>query len=143
MNSGVASVDNWRGEYIGVHRPLKQSISKEINSAEHDIFASPVIDAGCATVIMNVFYENLPRVFCHVNAITYYIMYCMKRITKEAKYRNEFAKKCVGIRRCSRHSRCSRRSRCSGVPLWIPFHVLGDALMSMYAHVQLRKPIRF
>ena len=38
-SSGVASVDNWRGEYsyIRVHKPLKQSISKEINSAEHDI----------------------------------------------------------------------------------------------------------
>ena len=37
--SGVASVNNWRGEYsyIRVHRPSKQSISKEINDAKHDI----------------------------------------------------------------------------------------------------------
>ena len=54
--SGVASVDNWRGEYsyTRVHKPLKQSISKEINSAEHDIwiFAPPIIDAGYATAHM-------------------------------------------------------------------------------------------
>ena len=37
-SSGVASFDNWRGEYsyICVHRPEKQSISKEINDAKHD-----------------------------------------------------------------------------------------------------------
>ena len=51
--SGVASVNNGRGEYsyIRVHRPSKQSISKEINDAKHDIliFARPIIDPRYAT----------------------------------------------------------------------------------------------
>ncbi len=39
LASDVASVDNMRGEYsyIRLHRPQKQSISKEINSSEHNI----------------------------------------------------------------------------------------------------------
>ena len=37
--SGVASVDNWRGEYscIRVQRPYEQWISKEISEAKYDL----------------------------------------------------------------------------------------------------------
>jgi hypothetical protein len=41
LTSGIASIDNWRGEYSYIHVDFtdlkKQLLSKEINSAEHDI----------------------------------------------------------------------------------------------------------
>ena len=48
-HSGVTSVvADWRGKYsyIRVHKPQRQSISKEVNDAKHDIFAPLIINAG-------------------------------------------------------------------------------------------------
>jgi hypothetical protein len=37
ITSGIASIDNWRGKCLYIH-VQKQLISKEIHSAEHDIY---------------------------------------------------------------------------------------------------------